>query len=351
MEIFTLDRDLELTGIISNFTSLEWYRKLSEPGTFSVSFLSSEAGELREGMVLYNTEETEPGVITKITRESNGRGSEMVIAKGYMMSKYLARRIVASREILTGTPSQIMRTLVVNNAINPSNNDRVIPRLCMGDDNSTVNDTIEYQTEYVNLAKAITGIAAANELGYAFRVDLAEKKLYFDIWSGTDRTIGSETPCLFSPEFGSVFSQRYYEDSSNYASYILCGSGNDDDRILQDTGGGAGLDRYEMYATASGISKKDQTEQQIREQLRNAGVEKLAKYPKTKGFESKVNLENATSEFRLGDYVTCANQRWGVREDMQIKAIRRNISSGNDKTTITFGDEVQTLTSLINAKE
>lgn len=351
MEIFMFSRSLELIGIVSNFSSLEWYRKLSEPGTFSISFLESDAGTLQTGMILYNTDEPEPGIITKLTRESNGKGSELVIAKGYTLSRWLNQRIVATRELLSGTPSSIMRTLVTNNAISPSNNDRKIPNLYLGNDDSVVTDTMQYQTEYTNLAKALTDIADSYELGYGLRFDMSEGKLYFDIWSGTDRTVTSENPCLFSPEFGSVFSQRYYEDISKYASYIICGSGNDDDRIIQDTGGGVGLDRYEIYATASGISKKNQTEAQIKAQLRSAGAEKLAKYPKTKGFESKINIENVTSEFFLGDYITCENKRWGVRENMQVRAIRRNVSATRDETTVTFGDPVPTLTSLLKAKE
>lgn len=350
MEIFMFSRELELLGIISNFASLEWHRKLSEPGAFSVSFLSSDAGALETGMILYNTDETEPGVITKLTRETNGRGSEMVTAKGYMISRWLNQRIVIERELLSGTPSEIMRTLVINNAISPEDPDRALP-IYMGDDKSIADTVIEYQTEYTNLAKALTDIAQANELGYALRLELSEEKLYFDIWSGTDRTLDSDEPCLFSPEFGSVFSQRYYEDISNRASYCLCGSGNDDDRVVQDTGGGAGLDRFEIYATASGISKKGLTESQIKEQLKNAGAEKLAKYPETKGLESKVNMANVTAPFYLGDYVTCENKRWGVRENMQVKEIRRNVSAGRDETTVTFGDPVPTLTSLIKAKE
>ena len=181
-------------------------------------------------------------------------------------------------------------------------------------------------------------------------MDIAEQKLYFDIWSGTDRTVNGEHPCLFSPEFGSVFSQRYYEDNSNFANFIMCGSGSDDDRIVQAVGSGTGLARYEMYATASGISKKDQTEAQIREQLKTAGAEKLAKYPMTKGFESKVNVANAM-EFHLGDYVTCENKHWGVRENMQVTAIRNNIKSGKNDITVTFGDAITTLTGLLKAKE
>ena len=350
MEIFILDRELQLSGIVQNFNSLEWCRKLSEPGTFTASFLYSDANILQTGAILYNTDEDEPGIITKLSRETDRKGAELITAKGYMAGRLLSQRIVAAREILTGTPSQIMRTLVANNAVSPSDSDRTIPNLYLGTDGSSVTEQIEYQTEYVKLSKALTDIAEAYELGYKLRLDISTGKLYFDIWSGTDRTVESETPCVFSPEFGSVLSQRYYEDESNYASYILCGSGNDDERIVQAVGGGTGLDRYEMYATASGISKRDQTTAQIREQLKTAGAEKMAKYPKTKGFESRINMENAM-EFHLGDYVTCENKLWGVRETMQVRAIRKSMRAGRNDVTVTFGDEIQTLTSLLKAKE
>ena len=352
MDLYVLNRDLEPQAVISSFRALEWLRKAYEPGTFQVTFEYSEemANILQIGYLLWNTDTDEPGIITKMQKEASDRGEESIIIKGYMAGRYLNQRIVNAREIISDTPQNIMRALVDSHAVDPTDPDRAIPNLYLGTDTATNDDSIDYQTEYVNLAKAISDLAAAHEIGWKIRLDPVEKKLYFDTWTGTDRTITSEQPCLFSPEFGTILSQRYYNDLGNYATFCVMAAGKDDDRITQDCGSGEGLDRYEIYANASGITTKDQTEEQIREQLKAAGAEKLAKYPMTEGFESKINFANA-SEFDLGDYVTCENKRWNVRKDYQIKAIRRNIRNGKDETTVTFGDEVQTLTSLIKAKE
>lgn len=352
MDLYVLNRELEPQAVVSTFRALEWLRKLTEPGTFQLTLeYTEEMAELLQiGCLLWNTDSDEPGIITKLQKEASDKGEETIIAKGYMAGRYLNQRIVNTREILTGTPQSIIRTLAEHHAVDPSDPDRAIPNLYLGTDTVTNADLIDYQTEYTNLAKAIGDLAAAHEIGWKIRLDPVEKKLYFDTWSGADRTITSETPCLFSPDFGTILSQRYYRDRGNYATHCTMACGKEDDRITQECGDGEGLDRYEIYANASGITTKDQTEEQIKEQLKAAGAEKLAKYPQTEGFESKIDFQNA-GEFDLGDYVTCENKRWGVRKNYQIKVIRRNIRSGKDETTVTFGDEVQTLTSLLKAKE
>ncbi|MCR5597095.1 MAG: siphovirus ReqiPepy6 Gp37-like family protein [Lachnospiraceae bacterium] len=352
MELYILDQNLDIQGIISNFVSLEWQRKLAEPGQFQVLFdYSDDVAEIVQlGALIYNTDEDEPGIITRLSKEIDAKGNEVINAKGYMAGRYLYQRIINTREILSGTPQSIIRTLASHHAISPSASARAIPKLYLGIDTSAVTEVVAYQAEYTNLAKTIGDIASAYEMGWKIRLDIAEKKMYLDTWTGTDRTIDSETPCLFSTDFGTVLTQRYYRDVSNYATYCICATGKDDDKIVQDVGGGSGLDRYEIFATASGVNKKDQTVSQIKAQLSVSGKEKLAKYPGTEGFESKVDFTNA-GIFSLGDYVTCENKKWGVRKDMQIKTIRRNIRSGKDETIVTFGDEVQTLTSLIKAKE
>lgn len=352
MEIFVLDQDLALLGILQNFTSLDWNMKLSDFGSFSVSFVYDEdtADILSLGYFLYNTEESEPGIITRLTKEISDTGMETITAKGYMASRILNQRIVLNRSILSDTPSNIMRTLVDENCISATDSDRIIPNLVLGTDTSTVTDSISYQMEYSKVGKVIGDLAGAYGLGFRLRLDLTVPCLCFDVWSGTDRTTTGSSPSLFSPEFGNILSQRYYEDSSNYATYILAGSGTDDDRITQGVGTGEGLDRYEMYASATGISKSDLTEAEVQAQLEVFGAEKLAKYPKTNGFEGKLSADNAMT-YALGDYVTCENKKWGVTKDLQITGIRRNLRAGKDIITITFGDEPTTLTGLLKAKE
>ena len=352
MEIYLLDRNLNILGVFTRFEAIIWNPKFHEPGKFKASFQFSEKMNrlLQIGNILYKTDEIEAAVITRKYLRLNKQGEETIQVQGYMLSRYLNQRIIWQKTITEGTPEEVMRTLVYQNAIAPEDTNRIIPNLELGNLKG-YEGNLQKQTSYDNLQEELTSISKTSELGYRILLDLQEKKMYFDIYKGIDRTINSEIPCIFARDYGNVYTQDYSEDSTNYKNICLVGgTGEDTDRILQAVGSASGLDRYEMFYNASGLSNHDISEEEYLIQLEQKGIEKLAKYPIVESFETKIN-SNKVGKYDLGDYVTCTDKKWGITLNTQIKEIEKGFSKEEKSLFITFGDEPPTIINLLKAKE
>lgn len=353
MEIYILDRSLDIIGVFSTYEAIIWNPKFHEPGQFKAEFIySSRMNErLQIGNLLFKTDEDEAGIITRKYLKLNKNGEETIQIQGYMASRYLNQRIIWNKIVMADTVENIMRNMVYENAISTDDSSRIIPNLELGDLHG-YEEEISKQITYDNLQESLTELSRASEIGYKLKLDIGEKKFYFETYKGTDRTSESEIPCVFSREYGNVHAQEFYEDITNYRNTCLVGgSGEDSDRIMSTVGSGnSGLDRYEMFYSASGMSSKDISKEEYIKQLNQKGDEKISAYYKTSAFESKINT-NKKMKFELGDYVTCTDKEWGLTIDTQIKEIEKTFSKTEQSVVVTFGDSVPTLVQLIKAKE
>lgn len=353
MEIYILDRELNIVGVISTYDSILWTEKVHEPGNIKAVFVFTEKMNrlLQRGYLLYKTDELQPAVITRKTLKLNKYGQQTITIQGYMATRYFRQRIIWKKMIMKGTPEQLMRQMVQEQVIVPEDESRKIPLIELGELQNFDMDEVEKQITYDNLQEALTDMSKTTELGYRLRLDYARKKLVFEVYKGTNRTQGTEHPCIFTRKFKNVFTQEYNEDEGNYKNVCLVGGpGEDTERVLVTVGSGAGLDRYEMFYNASGYSEDGITAAVLQDQLRQKGLEKMSAYYIAKAFEVKINKEKAM-KFDLGDYVTCKDTQWGITVDTQVKVIQKGYSKTEESYVITLGDDVPTLINLIKAKE
>nr|DAH44450.1 MAG TPA: hypothetical protein [Caudoviricetes sp.] len=353
MEIYVLDRELNIVGVLSTYESILWTEKLHEPGVIKVVFMFTEKTNklLQRGYLLYKTDELQPAVITRKTLKLNKYGQQTITIQGYMVTRYFRQRIIWKKMIMRGTPEQMMRQMVQEQTITPEDEKRKMPLIELGELQNFDMEEVEKQITYDNLQEALTDMSKTTELGYRLRLDYARKKLVFEVYRGTNRTQGTEHPCIFTRKFKNVFTEDYNEDDGNYRNVCLVGGpGEDADRVLVTVGSGEGLDRYEMFYNASGYSEDGITAAVLQDQLRQKGLEKMSAYYIAKAFEVKINKDKAM-EFALGDYVTCQDTQWGITVDTQVKVIQKGYSKTEESYVITLGDDVPTLINLIKAKE
>lgn len=353
MQIYVLDRDINIIDVFSTYESILWTEKVHEPGKFKAVFIFSEKRNkvLQRRNLIYKTDEEQPGIITGKYLKLNKYGEQTIVVEGYLASRYLRQRIIWGKMIMKGTPEQVMREMVDKQVINPVDSDRKMPLIELGEFHGLNMEEIEKQISYDNLQEALTNMAKTYELGYRLKLDYARKKFVFNVYQGVKRTIGTEKPCIFIRKYGNVFTQEYSEDDSNYKNVCLVGGPEgDDERVLTTVGGGTGSDRYEMFYNASGYSEKDITRGELIGQLRQKGAEKMASYYIAKAFESKINKARAM-DFALGDYVTCMDPDWNVTVNTQVKELQKGLSKTEESYVVTFGDNVPTLVDMIKARE
>ena len=350
MEIYILDRDINILGVLSTYEAIIWNTKFQEPGIFKAEFIFTEKMNsiLKLENLLYKTDEDEPAIIKRKFIKLSKDGREIIQVHGYMASRYLNQRIIWKKMLLRGSPELIMREMVIENVIEPLDSERRMKNIRLGEI-AGYGGNIEKQIAYDNLQEALTDIAVTYELGYRLRLDIDQKLFFFEVLKGVDRTLGMDQPCIFTRDYNNVLTQEYSEDSTNYRNVCLVGgSGEDENRVMVVTGAAAGLDRYEMFYNASGLSNRDISSGEYTKQLKQKGDEKLAANYTAKSFESRID-KNRAMKFALGDYVTCMDKRWNITVDTQVKEIEKGFSKKEESFIVTFGNGVQTLINLIKA--
>ncbi len=351
MELYIMNRNLDVIGAVSAYDSILWTNRFYEPGTFKATFVfSSDMNRwLQCGNILYKDDEPQPGIITRKYMKLNKKGEQTIQVQGYMASRLLNQRIIWEKTTLKGTPEEAMRQLVSQQVINPTIKERKMPLISLGELKG-YEGAISKQVTYDNLQETLKAIAKTSGLGYRLRLDIPGKRFLFEVLRGEDRTAGSSHPCIFSRDFQNVYTQDYAEDMSNYRNVCLIGGkGEDTDRALAIVGDAAGMERYEMFYNAV-LLDVDDTDNEYIARLSQKGNEKLCCYNKARSFENKVNWSRAMHH-DLGDYVTCTDEKWGITMDAQITEIEKGYSREGESHVVILGTQVPTLIDLIKAKE
>lgn len=350
MEMYVLDKELNLVGVLPGYEAIIWRDILDAPGKFEAEFLFTDRANriLQRKNILYKKDEMQAGVINYKNIKLDKQGRTKIRIKGNMASVYMNRRIVWEKMVLSGTSEEVMRELVEKQVVDPADPKRRMQRIRLGK-LCGMDDYIEKQVTHSNLQETLTDIAAATGLGYRLRLDLQEKVFYFEVIKGTDRTLRTIQPCIFNREFHNVYTQEYHEDDSNFKNVCLvCGAGEDENRVTETVGEASGIDRYEMSYSAAFLKDEGQTEEIYREQLRQKGNEKLKDYYLVKSFTSKIRQDKA-KKCTLGDLVTCRDREWGIRIDTQIRMIEKHLSKDEQEVYFTFGNSRPMITDLIKA--
>ncbi|GAA0787947.1 siphovirus ReqiPepy6 Gp37-like family protein [Hathewaya limosa] len=368
MELYILNRNLELKGILDTFKSLIWIKKYNKTGQFELhcSLNSNTLKLLQRENIIFKKDDLEAAYIETRQLRIDNNGQEYLQLTGKFLTNYLDRRISWNRIDFTGTTEKLMRKLIHDNAINPDNENRKIPNLILGDlKNFTEN--IKYQNSFGNILEQLENISNTSVLGYRNLLDIKNRKIIFDVYKGIDRTIntGAE-PCIFSRDFENILEQNYYDSLNNYRNTcLIAGGGEGKDRTLTSIEEGKGLNRYELYVDARDIQatkeiKKGDTTEEIPipvdeylHILKQRGKERLEEYKEIQTFDSKINIDGNNKykkDFDLGDIVTVVDKKWEIQLNAMITEIEEIYEEKGLEINIIFGNNIPNLIDKIKQK-
>lgn len=350
MEIYLFDKALDMLGILGSYTSLIWRRKYSKHGDFELhcALTPENLTLLKKGNIVWKNNDEEAGYIQYRNLSMDNEGNEFLVVQGKFLTGYLNRRFIWGTENLNSTSELAIRTLINNNATNPSDTDRKLSLMALSEVKGYT-QTTNMQTSYANLLDKVEEIANTAELGIRTILDLENKKIVFDIYEGLDRTEfnGVNAPAIFSREFENVLSQEYTDSNNNFRNLALvAGEGEGVERVIEVTGGGTDLDRYEVFIDARDLQKEEMTDLEYKAKLIERGNTKLAEYKDIQTFDSKINLNSNLEykvDFDLGDKVTCVSKAWGVTIDTRITEIEEVYEESGKQVNVVFGDSMPTL--------
>lgn len=376
MELYIFDRTLNLIGIVDIFNSLQWNRRYFKMGDFELQcpLTSDNLNLLQKGNLIYKKDDIEAAYIEYRDLKQDVDGKEILDIKGNFLTGYLKRRILWSAVTMSDTVENIMRSLVNQNAISPTDTKRIIPNLALADSKglsySASYCSTSKQTNNPNLGDELESLSVLSNLGHRVLFNISNKKLLFEVYAGVDRSVSqtNRSPCIFSKDFENVLEQEYTESLDNFrnvclvnGSYTASGDSKDATPVATTVGDATGLDRYETALDSNSSSEVDNgndtktylSQADFMNVLTNDGNTELAQYTETKGFDSTINSNSNLvykTDFDLGDIVTCISKKWGITVDTRITEIQEVYEEKGLELNITFGDALPTLLDKIKQK-
>lgn len=339
MVIHVLDQSFNLVGVVDDYISVIWRPAYYDVGDFelyinatseAVALLQKNRYLVRESDITVdksgNVTYTNVMIIKNFILTTSAEEGDRLTYTGRELKHLLHQRIVWKQTRMNSKVEYGIRRLVTENAISPTDPKRVIPDLVLGAEAGLM-DSMDKQVTGKALDEAITDICAT--YGYGWEIFIYNSSLVFIVYQGVNRSYSQtgQPYVVFGDEFDNILNSEYQLQSEQYANTTLIGGeGEGTERIMTTVGAeNSGLDRYETFTDASGISQNKDSEDEITLEeylllLEEAGKENLAALAITEGFSGEV-LSDVTfkygEDFYIGDTVTVKN-RYGISKDVLV---------------------------------
>ncbi|MBU5487029.1 siphovirus ReqiPepy6 Gp37-like family protein [Clostridium sp. MSJ-8] len=377
MELYILDKNLDLLGVIDNFETLIWTRKYTEPGKFQLNLPATEdnISLMKDENIVYKKDDVEGGIIKHIEYSVSDKGEKSLVVNGNLTTSYLSRRINWGTIKHSGRVDLLMQKIVKDNCISPNNSNRIIPTLEIISTNYT--DAISKQDSYSNLTDLLTDICNTKNFGYRVRINTREGARYlaFEVYKGIDRSVNQSaiSPTIFSLDMENILTEDYIKDNSNFKNTtLIAGAGEGNARKTTIVGNNyKELDRFEIYTDARDIQDTEQQEvmddegntttedveipwSEYEPLLLQRGNEKLAEYEKIETFEGTINTDANNVykvDYDLGDIVTIVDKDLGIKLDTRITEIEETYEKGKVEIVPTFGNNIPNLLTKLKQLE
>lgn len=369
MELYVYSSDMELQGIVEKIASLIWTRRYWSCGEFKllVPFTEEHSRMLVKNNIIMKRGDDEAAQIRYVSITKNSQGLEEIEVQGKFLIAWIGKRIIKKQIITNDTTQNILYRIVRENVTNPADTVRKIPDVSIADDDAdTESGAIDYTSEqYTNAQLAAETAAKAAKLGIRMRTDARTGTHVFSVYEGRDLTAGNSAgnaPCIFSQEFDNIVEQEYTNSIENLKTTAFVGGEEKEGvarKVAEVGGSAAGLAREEVFINATDIVQEYEdddgeqvslTDTEYLALLSARGAEELEQYAETLSFGSKVNtFANLIyrTDYDLGDRVTCANKRWGIRIDVRITEIAETYQNNVEEIDITFGESLPALLTQI----
>lgn len=358
----------ENIGEINQLESLMWPKKYSGYSQFQLTAPITEENKeyFKKGRILWKVGSDTAAIIEIINSSVKDNGSKIFEIKGRTLECLLEKRIVWNTYQANNLEvSKIIEDLVKLNCVNPSNNDRKIPRMAIDfyDSDGKEEKKAFYQKTGGTVYDAISDLAQEADMGFEIQFVPDLEILMFKLYKGTDRSVNQKDvdAIIFSDDTDDILTSSYETNSTDYKNVArVAGEGEGSSRkyieivnsILDEDGkkvSPTGLTRDEMFVDARDLQstytddngqQKTLTDSEYLQTLSQRGNEKLSENSVIENFECDLRVQGAQFEFDkdyfLGDIVTFLDTNLGVMIDARITAVEEDYSDEYTRV-FTFG--------------
>lgn len=350
MDLYILNGLNGVTDVIDTFQSVIWNMQFFGANDFElvVPGTPKNIQRLQVGKYLVRDVDMSANEYHNVMLIES-RELEFDIDKGWILTlrggglkRILARRVVWTQTNLTGLVETGIRQVITDNVINPANSNRKIANFVL-DSVRGFTDTFDVQLLGENIAEWLESTCKLYGIGWD--IYIKNGNYVFTLKKGTDRTYGQSAvdPVVFSPEFDNLISSTYTYSIDDYSNAALVGGeGEGTSQKVASIGTAAGLDRFETYIDANGVSSNGEiiTLETYMKMLQDYGLEQLANSAFNEKFEGNVipnGMYNLNEDYFLGDLVQIENEN-GISAVSRINEIIYSEDSNGWSLIPTFSD-------------
>lgn len=340
MEIYALDALWRRVTVVDRFQSLIWTERFKDVGDFELVLPATLANRaiFTAGTNLAINESHRVMTVNEVSDETSDDGKRTLTVKGNSIEEILKDRVArgsmastttAPKWALTGTAGAIMRKIFhdicVTGILDPAD---VIPsviedNIMFPDDTIPEPDTsLSVEIEPTTVFDAIKNLADLYDLGFRLVRNYDTGQLYFDVYSGCDRTTlnGLLEPVLFSPGLDNIQNTAGItttKDSKNCA-YVISPVGY---RVVYPSGVDPSVEGFERKVLLVNASDITSTTPSVANALMDQrGLEELAKYRSLSAFDGEIGQRTQYkygADYNLGDIVELRDDQ-GVAVNMRV---------------------------------
>ena len=339
-----LDRNFNRIAMIDDYISLIWTTRYYKVGDFELCADISRINILHIGnYIMRYGDDAHVGIIEEIKFQHNEDLQEMIIVKGRFLPAILARRVISSQTQVSGTIANAIRTLINDNAINPSIAARKINGLTFSSAITSA-ETMDAQYTGENLLSTIESICETYLIGFDCTLN-NNNGFDFTLYEGVDRSYNqSSNPyVVFSDKYDNLLTSEYTEDYNEYTTDVLVGGegeGAARTMVWSAKQSQSGLDRYEKFLNASSAVTNENiiTQATYEKQLQGLGLEQLTTY--TTAFSGEVDFSGVVlgDTLNVGDICVIENSTWKLSINTRLIEVIESVGeNGVYKAVPTFG--------------
>lgn len=382
---YILDSKYETLDVLDTFESFYWNDRYNRYGDFEIvmPILPEHLPALRINNYLSIRESDRLMIIEQVTTKTDPTQGDMLVISGRSLESILTRRILWGVFQQSGPVQNIIISMITQNAISPSIENRKIPGLSVewSTDEAVTTPTEDVKSIGDGLYEMVAGLASSHNLGFKM-VPEGEGGFKFSMYVGEDRSWAQEKniPVIFSHSYENLLESNYIQTEVDYVSNAFV-RGDEDDvsmEVLRKPER-TGMARREMFVD-TGLQPETQevtvpvlddegnptydddgnpiTEKKTikiydaayyNQMLVLAKIE-MAKHMVTEAFDSTVDTTHQFFygvDYNVGDIVQVEN-RYGFEGRCRITEVMRSRDANGPKLVPTFimvdekGNEVTT---------